>query len=459
MIPRADAQKTSPAKPVEPRVDAYKKSLSEGWLKLRSFRTRFKQTVKRLTGKFFPVDEYGENGLSTRNMLFIAIVVPLIVVAIGATVYFRLGRTERHQAFLVQAAQQVELARSASDVNLQSQIWNQALVFLEQAEEYGKSDESRQIRQEIEGTLDSLEGVSRVLFQPLLVQQTMGTNITHLVANQTEVYALDTSHNRVLRMELSGSSYTLDETFDCSAGIRGILVVNDLVDIVILPPNSPFGATVLVVDSTGNLMYCVPGEHPIVTSLSPPDNQWGNLTDTDLGGSNLYILDIPKDIILAYRGTNQAFDQSPNWFFDEDKPNLADLIAITAYGNDLYMLHSDGSMTLCTYRLGRDDTTKCKASPYLDERQGVEPEPAIMKGTHFIQMMSTEPPQSSLYILDAAAPAVYQFSLRQTFIKQIRPMTDDDFVIPKTPATAFVVTPGRSIVLAFGDQIYLGVLP
>ena len=450
-----DEDEQEPAEPV--RNDAWKQALREKWLKVRSTPALQGRPGGGLLSKVFTPDH--ESSLSSRNMLFIAIVVPLIVVAIGATVYFRLGRSERHQAYLIQAAQQVDIARNTEGPNLQRQAWNQALAFLEQAEGYGKTSGSRQMRQEIESTLDTLEGISRSLFQPILVQQTEGTNITRMVASMNEVYALDASKNRVLRLELSGNTYTLDDTFKCSSGTHDVRIVSDLVDIIILPVNSPFGATVLAVDKTGNLMYCIPDEPPVVTGLAPPDNNWGALVDVDLGGTNLFILDILKDTMLSYRGTNQAFDQNPNWFFDEQKPKLSDLIAISAYGNDVYMLHSDGSMSMCTYRLGRDDTTKCNDVSYFDERKGAEPEPRVMGGTRFIQMMSTEPPQSSLFVLDADTPAVYQFSLRLTFIKQIRPLSSEDYTVPQTPATAFVVTPGRNILLAFGDELYRGSLP
>jgi len=147
--------------------------------------------------------------------------------------------------------------------------------------------------------------------------------------------------------------------------------------------------------------------------------------------------------MLSYRGTNQAFDQNPNWFFDKEKPNLADLTAISAYGNDVYMLHADGSMSLCTYRLGRDDTDKCNDVSYFDERPGLSLNRVLWVAPASIQMMSTEPPQSSHFILDADTPAIYQFSLRLTFIKQIRPLSNDDYSVPQVPATAFVVTPGQ----------------
>lgn len=455
---KAEAQEEEPQEAEESvQNDAWKQTLREKWLKFRSSHAMQSRPGGGLLAKVFTPDH--ESSLSSRNMLFIAIVVPLIVVAIGATVYFRLGRTERHQSYLLQAAQQVEVARNTEGPKLQRQAWNQALALLEQAEDYGNSDESQQLRQEIESTLDTLEGISRTLFQPILVQQTEGTNITRMVANMDEVYALDASQNRVLRLELSGNTYTLDNTFNCKSGTHDVRVVSDLVDIIILPVNSPFGATVLAVDKTGNLMYCIPDEPPVVTSLASPDNNWGELVDVDLGGTNLFILDILKDTMLSYRGTNQAFDQNPNWFFDDEKPKLSDLVAISAYGNDVYMLHSDGSMSLCTYRLGRDDTTKCNDVTYFDERKGAEPEPRVMGGTRFIQMMSTEPPQSSLFILDADAPAIYQFSLRLTFIKQIRPLTNADYGIPQASASAFVVTPGRNILLAFGDELYKGFLP
>ena len=443
------------------RNDAWKQKLATWWIKIRTTNRKINQTAATITGKLLPGEEPSENTLSARNMLFIAIVVPLIVVAIGATVYFRLGRSERHQEFLAQAAQQVELARNTTDIQIQRETWNRAEELLEMAEKYGKSDESRQMRTEIESTLDNLDGIYRTLFQPLLVQQTTGANITRMVANQTEVYALDAAQNRVLRLELTGSTYKMDENFECSSGVRGVLVVSDLIDIVALPPNSPFGATVLAVDETGNLMYCIPEDQPVVTSLASPDNNWGSLSDVELGGSNLYILDIPKDTILTYRGNNQSFDQNPNWFFDDDKPVLADLIAITAYGNDVYMLHQDGSMSTCTYRLGRDDKTKCNLkAPYHDERvSAAESEPAIMPDTHFVQMMSTDPLGPSLYILDTSSPSVYQFSLALTFIKQIRPQSNDDYPLPVSEATAFVVTPGRQILMAFGSQLYSATMP
>jgi hypothetical protein len=441
--------------------DAWKQSLAAWWIKVRTTNRKINQTATTITGKLLPGEEPSENTLSARNMLFIALVVPLIVVAIGATVYFRLGRSERHQEFLSQAAQQVELARNATDIQIQRETWNRAEELLEMAEKYGKSDASRQMRTEIESTLDNLDGIYRTLFQPLLVQQTTGANITRLVANQTEVYALDVAQNRVLRLELTGSTYKMDENFECSSGVRGVLVVSDLVDIVALPANSPFGATVLAVDKTGNLMYCIPEDQPVVTSLAAPDNNWGSLSDVELGGSNLYILDIPKDTILTYRGNNQSFDQNPNWFFDDDKPVLSDLIAITAYGNDVYMLHQDGSMSTCTYRLGRDDKTKCNLkAPYHDERvSAAEPEPAIMPDSHFVQMMSTDPLGPSLYILDTRSPSVYQFSLALTFIKQVRPQSNDDYPLPVSDATAFVVTPGRQILMAFGSQLYSANIP
>ncbi len=441
--------------------DTWKQSLAAWWIKIRSAHRKVNKTAAAITGKLLPGDEQSDNSLSARNMLFIAIVVPLIVVAIGATVYFRLGRSERHQEFLAQAAQQVELARNTTDIQIQRETWNRAAELLDIAEKYGKSDESRQMRSEIENTLDNLDGIYRTLFQPLLVQQTSGTKITRMVANQTEVYALDAAQNQVLRLELTGNTFKLDEEFECSSGVRGILVVSDLVDIVALPSNSPFGATVLAIDKTGNLMYCIPGEQPVVTSLASPDNNWGMLSDVEMGGSNLYILDIPKDTILTYRGSNQSFDQNPNWFFDDDKPVLTDLISITAYGNDVYMLHGDGTMSTCTYRLGRDDKTKCNLkAPYHDERiSAADPQPSIMPDTHFVQMMSTDPLGPSLYILDTKGPSVYQFSLALTFIKQIRPQTNDDFPLPYDEATAFVITPGRQILLAFGSQLYSASLP
>ncbi len=452
-----DIQEETPPEPPLP----LKQRLALKWLWLKHMNQSLNLFFTSLTAKLFQSDEMYDNSLSSKNKVFVSIAIPLILAVVGGTVYFRVGRTERHQAFLEQSRQEVETARIAEEIKTQRTYLNQALIHLNEAEIYGMTDESRQLRDQIEGSLDSMEGITRTIFQPILVQQMQGASvITRMVTNMNEVYLLDSGLNQVIRLTLSSNTYQMDKSFDCSSGTKGAVTISNLADIVALPLNSPFGSTVLAIDQIGNLMYCIPGESPVITALAVPDNAWGGIADIDLGGSNLFVLDRLKENILSYRGNNQTFDQIPNMFFDNEKPPLGDVTAMSAYGNDVYMLHANSSMSLCSYRLGRDEKTKCtNISSYEDNRPGAEPVVPAIDNTHFIQMMTTEPPDPYLYILDTVGPAVYQFSLRQTFVQQIQSATNYDFRLPATDPTAFVVTPSRHIFLAFKNQLYVGIMP
>jgi len=76
-------------------------------------------------------------------------------------------------------------------------------------------------------------------------------------------------------------------------------------------------------------------------------------------------------------------------------------------------------------------------------------------------MLTTEPPDPSLYILDRKGPALYHFSLRLNFTRELRqdPEQERDFPLPKKQVTAFAMSPNRVVFLAFANQIVFGAIP
>jgi hypothetical protein len=57
-------------------------------------------------------------------------------------------------------------------------------------------------------------------------------------------------------------------------------------------------------------------------------------------------------------------------------------------------------------------------------------------------------------MLDAEAGAVYHYSLRLTFQRQFRPLAAH-----AETATAFAVSPGRMMFLAYGNEIFWALIP
>ena len=141
----------------------------------------------------------------------------------------------------------------------------------------------------------------------------------------------------------------------------------------------------MAVDSAGNLLYCRPGEAPDSRALPAPEGGWGKIAGIDLEGNTLFVLDAEKDAVWMFAGrdperldiegaTGIVFSESPLPFFDEEKPDLAGALDMVSNGEDLYLLHQDGHMTLCRYAPIKEiNTTECQdPAPYTDNRVGRE---------------------------------------------------------------------------------------
>ncbi|HWQ04308.1 MAG TPA: hypothetical protein VN452_03020 [Longilinea sp.] len=441
---------------------AARRQLSGIWKGYNAFRSRIGQAIKTISLRVLPGN--GEqHGLSTASMLFIALIIPLVVVALAMTIYFRSGRGEQHATYLVQAEKFIQQASEQSDAALQRASWEQALYWIKQAENYGRSDQSIADREKVQGALDSLDGISRLNLQPAL-SGGFGSpvNITRIVTSSTDLYLLDSSQGRILRLFLTGQGYEVDPKFDCSPGEKGSVIIRPLIDLVAVPLTNSHKATVMGVDDTGNLLLCGPNiTASNQTTLKPPDNGWGQIVSIAYSQNVLYILDVKNNAVWRYDGTDLIFPDMPRLFFDREVPVMADAIDLTIYQDDLYLLHQSGQMSRCTYSNFDFSPTRCTdPAPYEDARAGRERNPTAFSDAQFMHLQITQPPEASLYILDGKkGPAIYQFSLQLYLAKVLRPAVSADFALPNQAVTAFAVTPGRLAVLAFGNQLYYASLP
>ncbi len=74
--------------------------------------------------------------------------------------------------------------------------------------------------------------MERVVFQPATASTLgEGVNVTRLAATTSDIYALDASVGRVLRLTRASSGYEIDPDFECGPGTQGDVTVGPLVEL------------------------------------------------------------------------------------------------------------------------------------------------------------------------------------------------------------------------------------
>jgi hypothetical protein len=387
-------------------------------------------------------------------IVFLAVAIPLLVSIVGGTVYVQRGRAAQHQNYYEQALTAAAQARAQTESDNIRAAWKITLDYLDQAEFYAVSDQSTALRGEATTALDLLDGIVRLDFQPA-ISGGLGDNIhiTQMVATASDLYLLDSGQGTVKRAFLTGRGYEIDTSFICGPSF-GETLIGKLVDITSLPSGFPDNATLLGMDEGANLTYCVPdGIQPANKQVAPPSTNFGEPVALTLDMGDLYILDPAVNAVWIYR--NQDTAQQPRFFFGNDIPPMQDVIDLAVNSDDLYLLHSDGHITTCIYSGFEGSPTRCEdPATYIDPRPGRQ-NGAVIPDALFNQIYFSPPPDPSMYMLDPGGQAIYHFSLRLAFQRQFRSIDP----LPEGPATAFAVSPNRTIFLAIGNQVFYAALP
>lgn len=412
------------------------------------------QSLQLLIRRMLP-DESLFN-LPSSVMAFIALAVPIFVVAIAMLVYVNQSRDTLYAEFMSQARSAYDQSVGLEDPLQIRQVWDQVLAAVNQAEVYRITDETRALRAQAYSILDDLDVVQRLNFNPALVRDLPeGVVISRLVVTMdNELYLLNANGGNVYRATFTGSGYEIDPEFACGP-VPQPLIVGPLVDIAALPLGYPTRATIMGMDGDGNLLQCIPGESPLAFQLGPPDAYWGEPLAFDLDGSDLYVLDPLTNAVWIYNGYDDEYRQSPTLFFGTQVPPMQDVIDLSVIGNDLFLLHADGHLTLCVFNIALESPTRCTDPvEYTDKRQGYG-NAAVMADTHFTEIQDLTRPEISLYLLDQEERAIFFFSRRLAMQHQYRPAN----LLPEGEITAFYVGENRLAFLAIGHQVFFAQLP
>jgi hypothetical protein len=462
--PQAQAEPPPPPKPRTPQPTSSLSTPVQKAAQAPVPKTRKKSRFQRQIGQFLralltrllPGNELFT--LPGSLMAIIAIAVPVILVTVASVVYLRRGRLVQFDEYFNQAQATALYAETQSDPNDLRISWGSVVFFLDRAEELQQTEETQALREKAFTALNDLDAIERLVFRPALQGTALGENvrITRIVASREEVYLLDGNSGNVIRTWLSGRGYEIDENFRCGPGSYGSYIVSKLVDVELMPRNNLFDAAVVAMDENGILVYCGINAAPIADPLIPPDSNWGEPIAFSLNSGNLYVLDPALNAVQVYTGNNTTFENSPDLFFDEQVPQMQDVIDLTVDLDDLYLLHEDGRMTVCTAGFAGQPTKCDSPAPYQDNRPGME-DGVTINDTDFRQLYFSPPPDPSIYLLDTNHNAIYHLSLRLTLQRQFRPV--DPLIPDGEAATAFTINPTRTLFVAVGNELFTAALP
>jgi hypothetical protein len=449
-------EKAGSASPVSRRRGAFS-SLSNVLAKfgalLGSVALQFWSGLRKLLVRLVPVDELFN--LPSTIMAFIALAVPLVIVAVAFTVYSQLGVGAKYDELYSQAEQMVSQATSQTDLSAKRTGLQSALEILDQADDYRSTREIDDLRLQIRTALDDLDLVKRVDYQPAIIGGLpVDANITRMALWGKNLYLLDQYSDNVYFATFTSQGYRLDETFQCNPNITGGLV-GSLIDILVWPVGFVPDANLVAFDDSGGVLYCRQDEAPTRENLIPSTTSaWGNIVSLTMDLGDTYVLDPSTNGIWVY--WRSIFTEEPNMIFDEEIPNLTDVSQLAVNKDDVYLLHRDGHITLCVFSGLSGVPTRCSDPAYVDFRPGRENIP-LVPANPFSQILITPPPDPSLFLLDPKSHAIFHFSLRNLLF-QHQYLPEQTF--SSRSATAFVVDNIQQILLlAIGNQVYYAPIP
>jgi hypothetical protein len=384
------------------------------------------------------------------TMIFTLVAVAVVISTAGVAMYLQQGRAIQHLELFNEAIEAATIAETEIDPLEIRTAWETTLHFINQAEVYQITEESISLRARAQSALDQMDYIHRLNFQQAITGGLGGSlNITRLVATQRDLFMLNSNGGNVIRAKQTGIGYDIDPDFKCSQNPT----FGPLVDIFPLPQGHSSNALLLVLDGHGNLMYCNSSGSPFQSSPAPPHTNWGSPNALIIDTGNIYILDPETNGVWFYR--EDPVNKAPFLFFDEQIPQMNEVVDFTVNQNDLYLLHEDGRITTCRYSPLSEVKTSCDdPAVYSDPRPGKQNGVRVLDA-RFQQIQYTNPPDPSIYLLDPINQAVYHFSLRLNFQRQFRSAN----TLAGDTATAFTVSPNRTIFLATGNQVYYALLP
>lgn len=396
-------------------------------------------------------------GMPTYILVFIALVIPVLVSVVSWVIYDKYGLSERYRELYLNATIERDRAVSETDPARQRDQWLKVLEYVNQADDYRDTPELQLVRDDAQANLDRLMGTLRLEFLPAFTNGLgSSTQISRMAASESELYMLDADRGNILHASFTGRSLELDNSFNCQPGTYAGYEVGALVDILALPKVNAVGATVLGIDTTGRLLYCSPGQVPQVFPLPAlPNTNWGRIAAFALDNGNLYVLDATSRAVWVFVGKDSSFTDTPYFYFGNQIPNIESAIDMSVSGDDLFLLHSDGHLTTCTFSRITETPTRCQDPAPRIDNYPAHRDIDVFARAHITQLALTNPPNPVMLLLDSAHQSVFRLSPRSLELQnQVTSFAGEDNPFQAGPVSAMAVSPNYVLYLAIGNQVY-----
>jgi hypothetical protein len=395
--------------------------------------------------------------MPTYVMVSMALIIPVLVAVVSWIIYDTYGLNERYNELYQLALVESARANSETDPGRQRDAYERVLGHLEDAQEYRETDEIKVLRNDTQTKWDNLMGVIRLEFIPAFTSGLgSSTQVSRLAASESDLYMLDAERGNVLHASFTGRSLELDSAFNCQPGTYGGYQIGTIVDILALPKVNAVGAAVLGIDTSGNLLYCSPGQVPQVFPLPDlPNTNWGRITSFVLDNDRLYILDSEARAVWVYNGRDSTFLDPPYFFFSNQIPEIENAIDLAVSGDDLYLLHTDGRLSTCTFSRIAEVPTRCiDPAPRIDNypaHQDID----IFEQAHLTQMSLTNPPNPVVLLLDSQNQRVFRFTPRSLELQNVvTGFAGSANPFQKGSVGAMAISPNYVLYLAVENQVY-----
>lgn len=213
-----------------------------------------------------------------------------------------------------------------------------------------------EIRREAQAVLDRLNNISRRNVTALFPAP--DANITSMIINGLDLYALDSTNNLVYRLQLTEDGGALASTpqpipnMRIGARVEGY-TIGRIVDIAFATETSQ--TQILALDENGVLISCLPSFiNQCEAQQLVGTESWQNPIKLEIFGNNLYILDTGATEIWRYEpvGTTDNYANPPEEYFSPvSRPafltNAVDFVigTIDPIRGRVFILYGDGTAT------------------------------------------------------------------------------------------------------------------
>ena len=379
-------------------------------------------------------------------LIFPGILIPLIVVFSFFYLYSGRGKNQIYRESLGNAVDTAKIALQQTEPALKRISWEKVIEYLDEAEVYGKSKASTDLRFQAYEVLESLENGRQTNYRYALAEKLpKGTNLTAIESTSQYLYGLDEQTGSVLRFFMYSSGLTLDNSFRCGPGtykkfssslqnattenpesdllaetlsqkVQDEIVVKKLVDFVLLPQGDSGNSKLAAIDKDANIVYCTADAENRAIRLGVPPIGWLGVDGLFFSSNTLFVLDSKNESIWKFDYNGQdGFSTEPRSYFGAAAPSMKDVIDFVVYDNYSYLLRDNGALIFCDYT-GYDPSCT-----YITDFQNSNNESIDLTHKHLIQIKLNASPDTSLYLIDEQLQSVINISLKLNLVRYIVP--------------------------------------